>query len=58
MEKNREDEPFNDEYTSGTDGDSTAFNTTSSFGHGDIEVRTPESYLEKRYQENEKKMLV
>ena len=58
MEKNREDEPFNDKYTSGTDGDSTAFNTTSSFGHGDIEVRTPESYLEKRYQENEKKMLV
>ena len=57
-EENRDEESFNDEYTSGTDGESTAFNTTSSFGHGDVEVRTPESYLEKRYKESDKKMLV
>ena len=50
-----EESYFSDEYTLGTDGESTAFNTTSSFGHVP-DVGTPESYMERRYRE--KKMLV
>jgi hypothetical protein len=52
-----EDSYFGDEYTLGTDGESTAFNTTSSFGHVP-DVGTPESYIERRYRQREKKMLV
>ncbi|KAL3771621.1 hypothetical protein ACHAWO_009781 [Cyclotella atomus] len=52
-----DDSYFGDEYTLGTDGESTAFNTTSSFGHVP-EVGTPESYMERRYSHREKKMLV
>jgi hypothetical protein len=53
---NKEEESvFSDEYTLGTDGESTAFNTTSSFGHVPG-AGTPESYFESRYRE--KKRLV